>query len=92
MSEWLAGSVCCPVRQAPASGACNYGGKTSWSAMSLGCLPSFPVRRQQEKGVITGSAVRYRTDDRVGAVSAAQVCSNYCHLDGGRPVGRAGSG
>lgn len=36
-------------------------------------LPPLPSRRQQEKGVITGSAVRYRTDDRVGAVSAAQV-------------------
>ncbi|KAI7836123.1 hypothetical protein COHA_010002 [Chlorella ohadii] len=35
--------------------------------------PKLKEEQQQEKGVITGSAVRYRTDDRVGAVSAAQI-------------------
>jgi hypothetical protein len=40
----------------------------------LASLPHLPAcRQQQEKGVITGAAVRYRTDDRVGTVSAAQV-------------------
>lgn len=36
---------------------------------------SWPPRRQQEPGVITGQAVRYRTDDRVdlGGISEAQV-------------------
>lgn len=51
------------------------------------CSPS--SRRQQEKGVITGSAVRYRTDDRVGAVSAAQVRGAARHpvLPGGAGAG-----
>ena len=48
------------------------------------CAPCAPTaRREKEKGVITGAAVRYRTDDRVGGVSAMQVgCAVQVGLGG----------
>ena len=39
------------------------------------CHPLPALRRQQEKGVIKGAAVRYQNDERVSSVSAAQVSS-----------------
>ncbi|KAL4856946.1 hypothetical protein ACK3TF_002648 [Chlorella vulgaris] len=35
--------------------------------------PKLKSEMEQEKGVISGAAVRYRTDDRVGTISAGQI-------------------
>ncbi|PSC70050.1 PHD finger 3 [Micractinium conductrix] len=42
--------------------------------------PKLKEQQQQEKGVITGAAVRYRTDDRVGTVSGAQIAMLGGHV------------